>query len=99
MFCLIPANSSPGLYVSGVFVSHSSRSYVWDGVQRVVRFDLISIGDSVIEIRYPTELPSGMVYGGGHSLGDNIFYCVRPGSGKGGVIYTLLGDFTSIVDS
>lgn len=95
---MVFANSSPGLYVSGVFVSHASRSYVWDGIQRVAEFDLISVGDSVLEIRYPTELPSGMVYGGGHSLGDNVLYRVRPGAGKGGVIYTLLGDSTSITD-
>lgn len=89
--CLVP-----GLYLAGTFISHSSRSYVWDGVERIVHFDLISLGSSVCEIRYPTVLPEGMVYGGGHSLGDDVFYFVRPGSGKGGIFYTLLDDKTDI---
>lgn len=98
MFRLISAAFPPGVYVSGTFVSHSSRSYVWDGVTRIVRFDLVSLGDAVVEVRYPTELPPDMVYGGGHSLGDDVFYRVRLGSGKGGVFYTLLGDFTAALN-
>lgn len=98
MFRLISAAFSPGVYVSGTFISHASRSYVWDGDTRVVRFDLVSLGDVVIEVRYPTELPPDMIYGGGHSLGEDVFYRVRPRSGKGGVFYTLLEDFTSILN-
>lgn len=90
------SNLIPGVYVAGTFVSHSSRSYVWDGLERTVYFDLVSVGTSVLEVRYPAKLPDGMVYGGGHSLGDDVLYRVRLGSGKGGVLYTLVEDATAI---
>lgn len=80
------------IYVRGVFVSHSSRSYVWDGKKRTVEYDLISVGDTVVEVRYPPDIP----FDNSHALGDEILYSVRVGHGKGGIFYILLSDFSAV---